>query len=315
MEKLLTKYFWVFNLVTLAAVAFFLADGSSEIMASKLGEMLPESEGSARASTQPRRPTSKRWSAPSGDVILTRNIFDSTFDPLAVEEEVPEPEEVPDTVGEGGLPLVPCTDGKVKLLATVASRYDQDWSFASISEGKETRLCRVGDDINSRTVSGITWRYLFLRGTSDECYVDLFGDGKAVKKNPRKSNARAKKESGKKDDIKDGIQDISETEKVVDRSVVDKVLSDPTQFIRSVRVRPHKKNGKVVGFKLRRFRSDSPLALLGAKKGDIIHAVNGKALTSVDQALGAYQNLRSENSLTFSITRNGKPMDINVGIR
>ena len=75
------------------------------------------------------------------------------------------------------------------------------------------------------------------------------------------------------------------------------------------------KDGQIAGYKLRRFSKGSPLELLGAKKGDIIHSVNGTKLTSVDQALNAYQNLRTNSRLTFSITRKGKPMDLSISVR
>jgi len=101
----------------------------------------------------------------------------------------------------------------------------------------------------------------------------------------------------------------------VDRRVVDQALANPTQFARSVRVRPYKKDGEVTGFRLRRIKKGSPLELLGAQKGDIIHSVNGIDLTSVDKALAAYQNLRSDSKLTFQITRKGRPQDLTINIR
>ncbi|MDJ0761860.1 MAG: type II secretion system protein GspC [Myxococcota bacterium] len=318
MEKLLTKYFWILNVVTLGAVAYLLSSGTGELIAEKITSTLPKIEQKKTRAPRPMASASSTWSIPDGKDILERNIFDSTFDPLAVDEALSEdidPEDIPDTI-PGDLPIVPCTDANIKLIATVASKRQTDWSFASVSEGKEQRLCRVGDEVANRTVSGITWRYIFLRGQTDECFIDLYGDQKALK-NPPKPPRRPppSKANPDEEDLANGIQNISETEKVVDRSVVDKLLSNPTSFIRSVRVRPHRKDGKVVGFKLRRFRPNSPLAMLGAKRGDVIHSVNGIDLTSVDKALGAYQSLRTAGNLTFSITRNGKPTEINVKIR
>ncbi|MCP4604612.1 MAG: hypothetical protein GY847_29505 [Proteobacteria bacterium] len=317
MEKLLTKYFWVLNMATLVAVAFLLADGVSEITAAKIATMLPKTHQGA----EPRRPSSPGsslvWKAPNGSIITERNFFDSTYNPVDETEVDTDLDEEP-IENDGILPLVPCTDGNIKVLATVASKRTPDWSFASISKDNTTQLYRVGDELDDRIVSGITWRYLFLRGSSDECYVDLFDEPKSNKPKSRKSRSRSRREKARNnpenDDIKKNITDVSDTEKIVDRALIDRLLSDPTKFIRSVRVRPHKQNGKVVGFKLRRFRSDSPLSLLGAKKGDIIHAVNGQDLTSVDKALSAYQSLRSANDLSFSLTRGGKPVEIKVKI-
>lgn len=320
MEKILSKYFWVINVVTLMAIAFFLADGVGELAAAKISSVLPQTDD--RTTKAPARPTTRHiWTAPDGSAIVDRNIFDSTIETL--DSPLDMDGDTEDTAEEkGDIPLVPCTGDKVKLLATVASRRDEDWSFASISEGQETKLCRVGDEVDGRKVSGITWRYIFLRGASDECFIDIFGDHKNMQltvKKPASEVASSTRQGamspGGDEELKNGIQTISETEKVVERAIVDKLLADPTQFIRSVRVRPHRENGKVVGFALRRFRPNSPLALLGAQRGDIIHSVNGAQLTSIDQALGAYQKLRTSDDLTFSITRNGKPMDISVRIR
>lgn len=311
MEKILTKYFWVFNGIVLALIAFFLAQGTGEIVASELSDVLP-ADGAQTTPMRQSRTSFKPafWTPPDGTPILKRNIFDSVQGPLdgsaetAIEDAPVSP--------TGDLPLVPCSPGKVQLMATVASKEDIMWSFASITEGGTMRLCRMGDEVDGRIVSGITWRYLFLRGTTDECYVDIFGEeGVSV---PAQRVAGAPGEGGN-EELSNSIQKVSDTEHVVDRGLVDKLLADPTQFIRSVRVRPVKQNGETVGFKLRRFQPDSPLAMLGAQKGDIIHAVNGMQLTSVDKALAAYQGLRSAGDLTFSITRNGQPMELSVRIR
>ncbi len=316
MEKLLTKYFWIFNLVTLAAVAYFLAGGTAQIVAGKVETLLPETP--ALPKTAKKAPASRprmSLAPPNGDAILSRNIFDSEEGPI------PRRDEPPPVISTGGtpidpnaLPIVPCTDNKVKVLATVASSDDVDWSFASVDVGGTPTLFRVGDEVNDRVVSGITWRYLFLRGSADECYVDMFGDPNA--KPPTRTSTPAPAAAAKGDgQYADRIRKVSDTESEIDRSLVTELLADPTKFIRSVRVRPYRQGGKTTGYKLRRFSQNSPLALLGAQKGDIIHKVNGVELTSVDKALGAYQNMRNANDLSFSITRGGKPMELKVSVR
>jgi general secretion pathway protein C len=317
MEKILTKYFWVLNIVTLALVAYFLASGTSQVVASKLEALMPAPKETKKAPAKRRTPASGRVQAPpNGDAILARNIFDSALGPVSRLEETlsSNPADL-QPVESGQMPLVPCTDGSVKIISLVASRGQVDWSFASVEEGGKTRMLRVGDDAAGRTVSGITWRYLFLRGSSDECYLDMFPDPNAPAPKPATVQTAAVDKSAKEGQYADRIQKKSETEAEIERSLVNELLADPTKFIRSVRVRPHRQGGKVVGYKLRRFRADSPLALLGAKRGDIIHSVNGAELTSVDKALGAYQNMRSANDLTFSITRQGKPMELKLSIR
>ena len=307
MEKALTKYFWIINLLAIAAIAFLTASGTSELLASTVSGMLPPVDdiASIPGTVKQRRTTANQFSRRDGTDILRRNIFDSVTGPImAVEMD----DSAPQISMEGDLPIVPCPGGGQKLLSTIASPDNPEFSFATIQSGKETDLYRIGDEIEDRVVSGITWRYILLRGSSDECYIDLFGDQKDVKKAPRRAKASA-------DDIASAIHVDGPNERTVERSVVDQALANPTQFARSVRVRPYKKNGEVVGFRLRRIKAGSPIELLGAQKGDIIHSVNGVELNSVDQALAAYQSMRSDDKLTFSITRKGKPVDLNINIR
>ena len=317
MEKLLTKYFWIFNVVALTLVAFFLAQGTGEMAASTIENLLPQAKETPKKKATPKRRARQLSTTrpPRGDAILSRNLFDSEMGPISRYPDSDlddDGEESPEVLSPDGLPIVPCDDTRNKLVSTVASREAVEWSFATVLAEGKTRMYRVGDDLSGRTVSGITWRYMFLRGSSDECYMDMFADPNQKPPTP-KAAAANKGPSPEGDD--DRIRKVSDTEAVVERSLVNELLSDPTKFVRSVRVRPHREGGKVVGYKLRRFRADSPLAKLGAQKGDVIRSVNGVDLTSVDKALGAYQSMRSANDLTFSILRQGKPMDLKVSIR
>ena len=308
MEKILTRYFWIFNLAALAAVAFFCASGVGSIAAASVSAMLPGSgEEQPAAAVVPRPRTSLRsFARPDGTPILQRNIFDSLVGPV-----LPGLDDV-DTgtaIGDGEMPLIPCPPGQLKLLSTVASSTDAAWSFATIANGGAPDLYRVGSELDGRTVTAISWRYVLLRGTADECYLDLFGEEGALVRQPRPAGASDEAS------IASGIEVNGENERTVSRSIVDEALANPTKFARSVRVRPYMKDGETKGFRLRRIEKGSPLELLGAQRGDIIHSVNGVDLTSVDKALGAYQSLRTENKLTFSITRRGKPTDLVINIK
>lgn len=308
MEKKLIKYFWVIILLTLALVAFFLASGTNELAAGTIAELLPAPESKTLNVTQNTGPRSSIIRVQSGDIILERNIFDST---AAVIEELDEidPNDAP-LSSNGELRLVQCEISGLKLLATVASDRDPEWSFANVEVNNEKKLFRVGDELSGRKVSAVGWRYLLLRGTSDECYIDMFDQNPTKKVPPARKGAAAPPTPGADKRISvDG-----EFERTVDRSIVDQALSNPTKFAKDVRVRPYKKNGEVVGFRLRRVQKGSPIEQLGAKRGDVLHSVNGVELKSVDDALSAYQKLRSENQLIFNVTRRGKPVELKINI-
>jgi general secretion pathway protein C len=308
MEKVLTRYFWILNLAALAAVAFFCASGVGAIAASSLSAMLPGQGGEEPAFVPPRPRSSLRsFSKPDGTPILERNIFDSLVGPI-----IPGADDLQSgpAIGDGEMPLVPCPAGQLKLLSTVASSGDPAWSFATIASGGASNLYRVGSMLENRTVTAISWRYVLLRGTADECYLDLFGDEVSLVRQPRPVASNPDDQA-----IASGIEVNGENERTVTRAIVDEALANPTKFARSVRVRPYMKDGETKGFRLRRIEKGSPLEMLGAQRGDVIHSVNGIDLTSVDKALAAYQSLRSDNKLTFQITRRGKPAELVINIK
>jgi general secretion pathway protein C len=311
MEKVLTRYSWVMNLVALAAIAFFGARGVGEIVASSASEMMRGSGTGPSAPADIRRPRTPRHSfaKPDGTPILERNIFDSLVGPV-----LPTAEDTDGAkpMGDGELPLIPCPAGQNKLLSTVASSNNPTWSFASVQSGQTTMMYRVGDQLDGRTVIAISWRYMLLRGTSDECYLDMYGEEGSL---TRATKPRESGEGSVDSSLASGIEVNGENERTVKRALVDDALANPTKFARSVRVRPYTVNGENKGFRIRKIEKGSPLEMLGAQRGDIIHSVNGVELTSVDKALAAYQSLRSESRLTFSITRKGKPMDLLINIQ
>jgi type II secretion system protein C len=248
-------------------------------------------------------------SVPRGDVILSRNIFDHTARGLDKEPEPPPQAVVP----EGPLPLIRCTSS-AKLVTLLASSRSPEHSWVMVEMGGKRTSMRLGESFEGRTISAITWRYLLLKGTTDECYIDMFQDPNAPPPPPQVT-AATEPAKGTPVALAGEIQVDNELERTVPRSVVDQALANPTMFANSVRVRPYRQDGKVTGFRLRTVDKGSPLELLGAQRGDIIHSVNGVPLTSVDQALSAYQGLRTQDRLTFSVTRRGQPVDLKINIK
>lgn len=302
------------KLFTLATTSYFLAHGTNVLLAAELTTAFSVEHPAkfARGETELKgEPPPK---AQSGRPILDRNFFDSVTGPIDPDAALELPQETIEPKSDDEpLPVVPCDSAKFRLLATVFSARDFNRSFATISQGKEKMLRRIGDEVGEREVAWISWKHVFLEGPEDVCYVDLFGEENLHPKKQKRPARKPKPSQKKKED--NGIEIVSATERIVDRRLVQEVLGDPTKFARGFRFKPYRKKGKVVGYLLRRTNSRSPLSLLGAKRGDVINKINGIALTSMDKALQAYQKLRSANNLTFSITRRGKPMDLKIAIR
>ena len=187
---------------------------------------------------------------------------------------------------------------------------------------------RVGDDVAGRKVEFIGFNPLertpavWLSNTSALCQVLLFGVQSAP---PPAAVAPAAPEapppppsrgaSPVPPDIAAKIQKISETEYHVDRSVVDKILENQAELMKSARIVPEQKDGKVLGVRLFGIRPDTLLGTLGLQNGDRLEAINGFNMASPEKALEAYARLRTAPNLNVKVSRRGAPMSIDYRIK
>ncbi|MFO8073210.1 MAG: hypothetical protein R6V85_15165 [Polyangia bacterium] len=177
MKNKILKSLWIINFAAIAAAAYFLASGTSTLLAAELADKLQSSDPELAGRDSLPEMTRQRRPSPDGTPILERNLFDSAIGPIlpgsSLENEIPGQElEDPDQ-----LPVIPCSEAsdlEIQLEATVVSPQSPSWSFASVTSENESRLCRVGDVVGERIVAEIGWSLLLLRGEEDVCYLKLF---------------------------------------------------------------------------------------------------------------------------------------------
>jgi general secretion pathway protein C len=116
-------------------------------------------------------------------------------------------------------------------------------------------------------------------------------------------------------DIASKIQKVSANEFNVDRQVVDKILENQAELMRSARIVPEQENGKVVGIRLFGIRPDTLLGTLGLENGDRLQSINGFDMASPEKALEAYARLRTADHLTVQVNRRGANQNIDFNIK
>lgn len=332
LDAILKRYFVVVILGLLALAAYFQASGVSQFAGSRLSVdakamAAPPPTGKAPASLRRSSPTtgSERKSAKP---IIDRNPFDSVTGPLnkvdaGTVEEGGDVEEAADFSNPYAAPN--CKDS-IKLLIVAASE-DPAWSMAALagdaSEGK-SQMRRVGDSYGAKKIWYIAWDRVWLHGGGELCQIKMFdpGDGNAVAKPPKPVAARKEpSRKGKRGprtvppDIASKIQKVSPTEFNVDRSVVDQIMENQAELMRSARIVPEQENGKVVGVRLFGIRPDTLLGTLGLQNGDRLETINGFNMASPEKALEAYARLRTADHLTVTVNRRGKPVNIDFNIK
>ena len=310
-------------LATLALCAFFLAQGTTRVLASELLASDPRIAKPSRRPIPTAAAAFQRKRDPA--IILRRNIFDSARGDLTAE---PLPE-----MTEDGLPVeewdpnkpAPNCTGKLRLVGSVMSPGDPEWSFAAItgtSEGK-TMLYREGSSVDGSLVLAVQSSSVVVSSSSGACQLLMFDEEEgavASTPTPTKKPARAPgaargRNAGLSDaELDEGIEKITDTKFNIQRSLVDKALANQGSLMKTARVIPHDENGRVVGVKLYGIRRNSLLGRLGVRNGDMLRTINGFDMASPDTALEAYSVLRTADKLTLAVKRQSKEVTIEYNI-
>lgn len=204
------------------------------------------------------------------------------------------------------------SDLDARLLATVVAE-PVEYSSALIarSGGTEARGYGVGDSLfGEGTVVGIEQKRVVIeRNDGSREFISMDLDAKADK--PEGGRTLSKEGEGD-----EGVEKVSDNKFIVDAKLVEEAMKDPEKLASQMRVTPHKgADGSVEGYRLSGIRRNSLFSKLGIKNGDVVHAVNGKPLTSVSSAMSAYETLQKDKNFSFEITRRNQKQTFEYEVR
>ncbi|MBK9262443.1 MAG: general secretion pathway protein GspC [Polyangiaceae bacterium] len=321
LDAILKRYFPVVICVLVAAAAYFQASGMGQLVA---GNVLLDPSAMP---PPPPAPKSGGANAPSGPErssnaapILARNPFDSVTGPLdGTSQSVALPSAEDEPVDTSNPYNDPICDVATCLLITQSD--DPDWSFAAIagSDGK-SQLRRRGDDVGGHTVHWIGWDRVWLIQGNSRCQLQVHGEKKVAAAAPAPAAPSKTRKAGRgaakiPADMAAKIHKVSETQFDIERSLVDQVLENQGELMKSARIVPEKEGDKIVGIRLFGLRPDSLLGTLGLENGDRLQSINGFEMSDPQKALEAYARLRSADKLSVTVNRRGKPMTIDFNIK
>ncbi len=335
-DALLKRYFAVALCALIGIAAYFQASGMGQLVASTVA-LDPSAVPAAPMPVGRKVPAAAASVAEhttSAAAILSRNPFDSVTGPLDGKtiEVTDAPVAQVDESNRDPYDDPACDSAKVMLI--VASD-DPQWSFASIvgSDGKPT-LRRQGDEVGGHKIVFIgdqrseerrlgdprnLYDRVWMQNGTSRCQMEVggkvtlkpvapAGSGEAAAGKPKKGSKVPK-------DIADKIHKISETQFDIERSVVDNILENQAELMKSARIMPEKEGDKVVGIRLFGIKQDSLLGTLGLENGDRLNSINGFEMGDPQKALEAYSKLRTADKLQLSVNRHGKPVNIDFNIK
>jgi len=193
--------------------------------------------------------------------------------------------------------------------------------FALIARGSQKEeVYRVGDTIEGAEILQIESRRVLIRrnGVTEALNLEV----KAGQ--PRNASVTAAPVTmpglnrgaslGVSGD-RSGIRMISDTQRVVSQDTLRQQLQNLPQLLTQAKAVPHMENGQSVGFRVTEIQPDSVFQQLGLEREDVIRAVNGSPVRSVDDAIKAYGNMKTATSFQLDLLRRGQPVTINFSVQ
>jgi general secretion pathway protein C len=320
-DYLLKKYFLGVVLAFVALAAYFQAAGATQLIGAALSGpaiSAPRSRGTAATATTT---THER---PTADAIIARNPFDSVTGPLNAVKFAPEPVHAPDKSPVDTDPLTaPVCDAPTVYIVTESDDPSSSVAALQAPGDPRPRMHRVGDEVGGKKVEFIGYNprentpAVWLSSGGTLCQAMLF------KTQPTLPAATASagpaqpplttpsdNSGGLLAEVKSKIQKVSDTEFNIDRSVVDRILENQAELMKSVRIVPESKDGKVLGIRLFGIKPDSLLGTLGLQNGDRLQSINGFNMGSPEKALEAYARLRTASQLDITVHRRDADVSI-----
>jgi general secretion pathway protein C len=324
MDALLKRHFWVVVVALGAIATWCFASGLTQLIA---GKWLPldtaalsgASAGGAARPIVAALPGASRRNV-SAQSILESNPFDSITGPIVDAPVAMADTAQVDEYGEAMFP--PCSSGPT-LEITVVDPAKPARSFALVSTGEgmsNKPMVREGSNVGGREVAVIVREKVYFHEGSSYCYIGMFQPPDAPKPPPTAA-APVMVDPGPGGpgkvpaDIEKGIQKVDDTTFNIDRNVVDKIIENQAELMKSARIIPEQQDGKVVGIRMLNIRPDTLLGKLGLQTGDMLKTINGFDMTSPEKALEAYAKLRTAPSIQVGVVRNGKPTNIEFNIK
>jgi len=96
----------------------------------------------------------------------------------------------------------------------------------------------------------------------------------------------------------------------VTRADIKYYSSNPSRIWKDIAIGPVKKNGRITGFKIHRIKPNSQFEKIGLKKGDIIIKANNVRLSSFNDALNIYKNIKNISTVELVVLRNNQEKEI-----
>lgn len=287
----------LFNLLALFLITYIVVDTFYGVVNIKLHQIgVPQVVAHKDAEIRGEQPLT----APEYAIIVERNIFGATekVESVPVEEKVEQIEALEET------------SLQLSLLGTIAGDTKNARAIIMDQRKRSQDMYRVGDSVQEAVIRQILRGKVVLRhGEKDEILNMVEGEDKskpAAKAQQRDRAFIPARDTAQTAPQEEETGEIEVETVAIAQEVLQSSMSNLNELMTQVRIRPYFRQGRPEGLIVSQIQADSIFEKMGFMNGDIIASVNGKQMSSPEEAFQLYNSLQSGEDVSIEITRRGQ---------
>ncbi len=209
-----------------------------------------------------------------------------------------------------------CEDVEARVITASA---DRDWSFASLARPGEPGavFVRLGAAAFGRRVQAIEWDRVWLEGGEGRCVASLNAgarEGAALRGAAPTLPLSAPPPWQLPEELSEALGKRSETEAELSPAGVEQLFAAGPALLSGVEL-SRVSDAEPRGLRLEKIPRDSLLERLGFSAGDVVLSVNGRALSSLEETLGALALLRHAPRWLALVDRDGERLQLELRVQ
>jgi general secretion pathway protein C len=302
-----TRSRWLFHLVNLLLLALLVNFGFHAMLKFRDTKPAPESAPAAAPAVAAANSPAETRPMTAYQTIWLRDLFGTS------KTEVPEPKEDPSIEK---LALAQKSLG-LKLVGTVVA--DDPMISRAIIDNRKTReqeAYREGDNAGKVRIKKILRnKVVITTAKGDELLTiepEEFGKGRQTLR--AQQQAAAQPPAAQKPSAARRQPATVRGRSRVSRQDVEEALANPEEVMGELNISQHMQNEQPSGFRVTGFKSNSILARLGLRNGDVVTDVDGEPVSGPEQAEELFERLVEGGTFAIKIQRRRRPRMLRFNI-
>jgi len=303
MVKVLTKHFWVINLLFIAAAAWLVAHLFVVVIQDRLTAYpRPISTKVAQLVPSDKPEPYEKYSA-----ITERNIFnpgEKKLKLLPLDERRPGGIGVKEPSESAKSPLA----GNYRLVGTIIGPGNYSWAIIQDGTSRKQQIYPIHANVDGGKIVQILRDGIVIQRDGKEEVLSLLQEEVRPQPAPKASAPTKAPPS-------EVVRKLSPTHFLVNREDVTAAVGNINQFMTQARIKPHFVVGRPAGYSISEIQPGSLMDRLGLRNNDVIKKVNGQMITKPEEVFQAYTQLQRDGHIEVEIERGDRSEILRYEIR